>query len=115
MGDRTAKHTRPTGLDLRDVLLPQAELLVDTEQVLSDGQRGHAVDVVRDTAEQRRALAGGERLPPRLSTAVTRMYCSSQSATTNGVGHHEILTRRPVHEVSGTLCGQVRLHTAGSG
>ena len=108
--DISARRTRATSLHLRDVLLPQAELLVDTKHVLADGQGGHAVDVVRNTAEQLRALASGERLPPRLSAAVARMHYPSLSATINGVDRRKALTGCPVHEVGGTLCGQVRAH-----
>ena len=108
--DIPARRTRTTGLHLRDVLLPQAELLVDTKYVLADGQGGHAVNVVRNTPKQLRALASGERLPPRLSTAVTCMHYPSLSATINGVDGRKTLTRGPVHEVGGTLCGQVRVH-----
>ena len=76
--DIPARRTRTTGLHLRDVLLPQAELLVDTKYVLADGQGGHAVNVVRNTPKQLRALASGERLPhvsaPRSRACTIQAY-----------------------------------------
>jgi hypothetical protein len=51
-------------LDLCDVFFTQAELLVDSEDVLPDRNRGHAVCVVRDTAESGSRLACREGLPP---------------------------------------------------
>ena len=40
-----------TDLNLGDVLLGETVGSVETEQVLSNGQRGHSVDVVGDTTE----------------------------------------------------------------
>ena len=53
-------RTRTTRLHLRDVLLAEAELLVDAKHVLADGEGRHAVHVVRDTAEQLGALSRRE-------------------------------------------------------
>ena len=55
---------RASRLDLCDVLFAQAELLVDSEYVLSDRNRSHAICVVRDTTESGGRLACGEGLPP---------------------------------------------------
>ena len=76
----TRTRTRTTRLDLRDVLLAQAQLLVDAQHVLPDRQRRHAVRVVRDTAERLRALARRERLPPSLGTALASVHCKSDQS-----------------------------------
>ena len=57
-------------------------MLVDAEDVLSHVERGHAVCVVRHTAQLCGRLACGERLPPRVCATRLRMK------------------RGPVHEVS---------------
>ena len=66
--------TRTTSLDLGHVFLPETELLVDTQHVLSDRQRGHSIRVVRHTTKVLSALASGERLPPRFCAAITSMH-----------------------------------------
>ena len=71
MGGDGNGHTRTTSLNLRNVLLPQTKLLVDTKHVLADGQRGHAVHVVGNTTERLGALASSERLPPSVRSART--------------------------------------------
>lgn len=75
-----------TGLELGDLRLLEAVGLVDTEDVLADRERGHAVLVVGDTTELGSRLAGGERLPPR-------------SAARAGV------ESSPVHHLGGSLIG----------
>ena len=50
----------PAGLDLGDLLLLEAELAVDAEDVLPDRQTGHAERIVRHAAELLSALAGRE-------------------------------------------------------
>jgi len=55
---------RASRLDLCDVFFAQAELLVDSEDVLPDRNRSHAVCVVRDTAESGSRLACCEGFPP---------------------------------------------------
>ena len=54
---------RASRLDLCDVFFAQAELLVDSEDVLPDRNRSHTICVVRDTAECGSRLACRERLP----------------------------------------------------
>ena len=71
---RQEAPTRTASLHLRDVLLPQSELLVDTQHILTDGERRHAVDIVWDTTKQFCTLPGGERLPPRISTTSTGVH-----------------------------------------
>lgn len=71
---QTQQRTRSTSLHLGDVLLPQPEVLVDTEHVLPHGQTGHTVRVVRNTTEDLCILSGRERLPPR-SAARARVDC----------------------------------------
>ena len=60
---------RPARLDLCDILLAQAKLLVEAEDVLPDRYRGHAIRVVRDAAEASSGLSRRERLPPRVCPA----------------------------------------------
>ena len=80
-------------------------MLVDAQDVLADGQRRHAVHVVRDATEQLRALAGRERLPPGVGTAVARVHWIVETVNrTRAMGRHEILTRCPVHQIGSTLC-----------
>jgi hypothetical protein len=55
---------RTSRLDLCDVFFAQAELLVDSEDVLPDRNRSHAIRVVRDAAESGSRLACREGLPP---------------------------------------------------
>ena len=74
MRHKHIQRTRTTRLHLRDILLPQAELLVDAQDILPNGQRGHAVRVVRNTAERLGALACGEGLPPGFCAAVAGVY-----------------------------------------
>ena len=101
----TRTRTRTARLDLRDVLLAQAELLVDAQHVLPDRQRRHAVRVVRDAAERLRALARRERLPPSLGTALAGVHCrSNQGKRRRHRSRITLLTSCPVHHVSRTLC-----------
>lgn len=65
--------TWPTGLHLRDILLAQPELFVDTQYILADRQGCHAVRVVGHPAELLCTLASCERLPPRFGSAFTCM------------------------------------------
>ena len=60
-------------LDLRYVFFAQAELLVDTEHILPDRNRSHAICVVRDTAESGSRLACREGLPPLICPTLTSM------------------------------------------
>ena len=55
---------RTSCLDFCDVFFAQAELLVDSEDVLPDRNRSHAICVVGDTAESGSRLACREGLPP---------------------------------------------------
>jgi hypothetical protein len=63
-----------TDLDLGNVLLGQSVSSVESEKVLSNRQRGHTIDVVRDTTQGRGALSGSERLRPKL--LIRRMSCN---------------------------------------
>lgn len=65
---------RSTRLDLRDILLPDTKLLVDTNDVLPDTKRGHAVRVVGDTTKVLCALSSREGLPPGLGTTVAGVH-----------------------------------------
>lgn len=56
-----------TGLQLADLSLVEAELAVDTRDVLADTESGHPVLVVRD-ATKLRVLTREEGLPPRRAT-----------------------------------------------
>ena len=80
-----------TSLNFGDVLLPKSELFINSEDILSNRQRGHSVGIMRDATELRRALSGGERFPP-FSTPGLGVQCS------------------PVHHVSGALCEIGRAH-----
>ena len=53
-----------TGLNLGDILLPKSKLLIKSEYILSDRQRGHSVGIMRNTTEAVCALSGGEGFPP---------------------------------------------------
>lgn len=64
MRTRTQIAIRTSRLDFCDILFAQAELLVDSEDELPDRKRGHAICVVRDTAESGSRLACREGLPP---------------------------------------------------
>jgi hypothetical protein len=55
---------RSTSLNLGDLRLGQAKLLVRSNDVLADRERGHAVRVVGYTTELLGTLSSGERLPP---------------------------------------------------
>ena len=57
-------------LDLCDVFFAQAKLLVDSEDVLPDRNRSHAICVVRDTAESGSRLACREGLPPLICPTI---------------------------------------------
>lgn len=70
-----SKLTRSSSLNFRDVLLLQPELLVDTDDILPNRQRGHPVGIVRHSSKKRSALASGERLPPSFCTAVAGVHC----------------------------------------
>lgn len=67
---------RSACLDLCDILLAQAKLLVEPEDVLPDGYRGHAIRVVRDAAETGSSLARRERLPPGVCPARASVNCN---------------------------------------
>jgi hypothetical protein len=61
---------RASRLDLCYVFFAQTELLIDSEDVLPDRNRSHAICVVRDTAESGSRLACRERLPPLICPAL---------------------------------------------
>jgi hypothetical protein len=61
---------RASRLDLCDVFFAQAELLVDSEDIMSDRNRSHAICVVRDTTESGSRLACREGLPPLICPTI---------------------------------------------
>ena len=71
---REKKHTRSSGLHLRDILLPQPKLFIDSKHILSNRQRGHSIRVMRHTSDSLCALSGCERLPPSLGPTTASMY-----------------------------------------
>jgi len=66
-------RTRATRLYLGDILLPEAKLLIYSNDVLPDGQRRHSIGIMWDTTQMLSALAGSEGLPPFLGAAFTCM------------------------------------------
>ena len=64
MRTRTQIAIRTSRLDLCDVFFAQAKLLVDSEHVLPDRNRSHAICVVRNAPESGSRLACREGLPP---------------------------------------------------
>ena len=101
-----------TDLNLGDVLLGETVGSVETEQVLSNGQRGHSVDVVGDTTESRSALPGGEGLRGDCQSGedqrvVSKAKRSNRVAThlpPRGVPLSGVETS-PVHETGSVLVG----------
>ena len=61
---------RASRLDLGNIFFAQAELLVDSEDVLPDRNRSHAICVMRDTAESGSCLACREGLPPLICPTI---------------------------------------------
>lgn len=64
---------RASRLDLCYVFFAQTELLVDSEDVLPDRNRSHAICVVRDTAESGSRLACREGFPPIVCPTLASM------------------------------------------
>src|SRR6267142_686180 len=93
---------RSACLELCYILLSQTTLLVEPEEVLPDGYRGHAICIVRDAAETGSTLSRRERLPPRVCPARASVDC-------NQLGFSAIQERKgtrtcsPVHHISRSL------------
>lgn len=68
-------RTRSSSLNLCDILLPEAELLVDSQYVLTNRQRSHAIGVMWYTTKGLCALSSSEGLPPSFGATVTSMHC----------------------------------------
>ena len=100
------KHTRSSGLHLRDILLSQPKLFIDSKHKLSNRQRGHSICVMRHTSDFLCTLSGGERLPPSLGTTITSMYYRKafvQRYATSMKECRKELTGSPVHHISCAL------------
>jgi len=61
----------PTGLNFGDLALGEVKVLIRSDDILADGERGHAIGVVRNTTELLGALSGRERLPPASATSAS--------------------------------------------
>ena len=100
------KHTRSSSLHLRDILLPQPKLFINSEHILSDRQRSHSIRVMWNTSDGLCALSGGERLPPSLSATIASVHYRKvivQRCATSMKECRKELTCSPVHHVSCAL------------
>jgi hypothetical protein len=100
---RGKKHTRTSSLHLRDILLPQPKLFIDSKHILSDRQRGHSIRVMWHTSDSLCALSGGERLPPSLGATTASVHYRKvivQRYATSMKDCREALTGSPVHHIS---------------
>jgi hypothetical protein len=79
---------------------------VKAEQVLSNGERGHSVDVVRDTTQSGSALSGSERLKGYRVSSVTTPTATRHRLTTHLPPRRIPLSSvetSPVHETGSVL------------
>src|SRR5699024_4507604 len=79
---------RATGLQLPHRGRVKVQLAVDTENILANGLRSHAVSVMRDTTELG-ALPGEERLPPRCASSLRMLSSPIHQVGSVLIGTHE--------------------------
>lgn len=62
-------------MHLGNILFTEAEMFVNSQDILPDRDRGHAVSIVRHTTQSVGTLASSEGHPPRVGAALLGMDC----------------------------------------